>query len=485
MMNKLGYYIIHILIGLVITQLLLTSSTSINIIGLILLIIHSFIIFYFLNDHFLFVTYIFSLCIMNSGTKLGGISLAPLLIFISCILVPGRFYVKDRFVKICLLVLVVTNFLGYLVISAANFKEIIQSAIIFTGFILTFLFVQNLKFSEIHFNIILKIFTFLSFLLFLVALNQKFVFIDSSIPLLGAVEYASSSVSSVSYNFYGRLPSLFGDYELFSEFALLMFILSFSFIMDKRTMVYYKFRGTPFILLLFSFMNILITGTRSGFILIFVFLVIFFLFRLRVLFSSTTFKLFLILAILVPFIIQYGDLVGLDIIVNRLKEIDTSNIGVKNIQSGEEMNRAYVYAEGYNRLSKESWLLGYGFGTSSANNMAWFGKLGPTGTSDIRDFHSLYLCIPMIYGWIGGIAYLMLIVYIIFSLLRKYFLLKNNPLEGITLGFALLFIFFLANEIKIDSLRSYNYHYLIWILMGFALTIINTKASTDEDPLDH
>ena len=168
-MHKLGYYIIHILIGLVIAQLLLNLSPPIKIIGLILLITHSFIIFYFLNDHFLFVIYIFSLCIMNTGDSLGGITLAPLLIFISYILVPGRFYVKDRFVKICLFVLVVTNFFGYLVKNPANFKEIIQSAIIFTGFTLTFIFIQNFKFTKIHFNIILKIFTFLSFLLFLVA----------------------------------------------------------------------------------------------------------------------------------------------------------------------------------------------------------------------------------------------------------------------------------------------------------------------------
>lgn len=480
-MGKLSYYIIHVLIGLMIAQLLSVDSTIVTIIGLALLIVHSFIIFYLLKDHFLFIVYILSLCLLRTGDLLGGITLAPFLIFISYILFQGKLYVKDIFIRICLFVLVITNLLGYSVKNPSGIADITQSAVIFISLILTFIFIQNFKFTKDHFNIILKIFTSLSVLLFLVALNQKFVFVDSSFPILGAVQ-GYPSVGSVRFAFEGRFPSLFGDYELFSEFALLMFILSFSLFMDKKSLDYFKFGKTPFILMFFSFMNILITGTRSGFILILVFLFIFFLFRLNAFFSTKTFILFISLAILVPLFIQYGDLVGMDVIVSRLSEIDVKHLSLNSIKTGEEINRSTVYLAGYQRMSEENWLLGYGYGISQSNRMAWFGNLVVFDSSQIKDFHSLYLCIPMIYGWIGSIAYFFLLIYIIFSLLRMCSLPENNPFKGIMFGFTLLFVFFLANEIKINSLRYYNYHYLIWILMGIALATIYNKPIAEEKP---
>ena len=68
--NNLGYYIKHILIGLIIAQLLSSTSNSYNILGLVLIVIQSIIIFYYFNDHFLFIIYIFSLCMIYTLSKL-------------------------------------------------------------------------------------------------------------------------------------------------------------------------------------------------------------------------------------------------------------------------------------------------------------------------------------------------------------------------------------------------------------------------------
>lgn len=481
-MYKFSYYIVNIIIGLVIAQLLCTISTSIVFIGLILLIIHSLIIFYLFNDHFLFFIYVFSLCIMNTSDKLGGIVLAPLIIFISYLFLQGKFDIKDKFVKFCLYILFITNCLGYLVKNQAETIDIIQSLIIFSGCILTFVFVQNFKFTKVQINITFKVLTFLSFVLFLVALNQKFVFIDSSIPLLGS-EALDTSVSEVGIYYGLRMPSLFFDYELFSEFALMMFILSFSIITEKSTKAYFGFTALPYYLAFISLLNIIITGTRSGFLLLFGFLIIFTFFRTKNLFSTQTFIVVASLAILVPVMVNYAELIGLDYLINRFKEIDFKNVSLNNIVSGEEMNRAYVYAEGYNRIKQENWLLGYGYGTQQSNNLAWFSKLGASGVLEIRDFHSLYICMPMIYGWIGGIVYLGMVIYIIILLFRKYLKTNENPLRIFIFGLAFLFIFFLINQIKINSLRLYNYHYMIWILMGFALSVLRIKSISDEDSL--
>jgi len=237
-MSKLIYYLSHISVGLLINQLLTSDLTSYNIFGLMLLIIHSYIIFRYYRDHFLFIVYMFSISIMNTFEKLGGIILLPLLILLPYFAASGNFVIKDKLIKILLIILVVTNFLGYLIKNDLGNFEIFQSGIIFTGSILTFIFVANFEFSKSHYNIVIKVFTFLSVILFLVAFNQKFVIIDSTYAILGKVK-GYAMVSNINIVFGERIPSLFGDYELFSEFSLLMFIIAFCIMMDKITVIYF------------------------------------------------------------------------------------------------------------------------------------------------------------------------------------------------------------------------------------------------------
>lgn len=474
-MYKFVYYILNIFLGICIVQLLAVDTTTVKLVGLVLLIIHSFILFHILHDEFLFIIYSLSLCILGTGDYLGGITLAPLIIIVSYLLFHGRLYIKDKFVGISLLILFITNLLGYMVKNPSDLMDIIQSSVIFLGFVLTFIFIQNFKFTKEQVKYLFQVLTFISILLFVVALNQKYVFIDSSVFLLGA-NPGYSSVSSVKYAFEGRFPSLFGDYELFSEFALLMFILAFSFFMDKKSTVYYNMGNTPLFLMFFSFLNILITGTRSGFILIFAFIIIYFIFRTATLFSSKALLLISFLVIMIPLIINFGEVLGFDVMTNRLNEIDLRRLSFNSLITGEEINRGYVYAEGYKRIGEENWILGYGYGVSQSNRMAWLGKLGPLG-SNIKDFHSLYLCIPMIYGWIGGATYLALIIYSILVLLKSSLRSDNKSQKGILIGFAFLFTFFLINEIKINSLRSYNYHFLIWILLAISISLSSYKPA--------
>lgn len=475
-MYKFIYYLLNLFLGISVAQLLSAHSTALKFVGLIILVAHSFIIFHIFHDEFLFIISTFSLCIMGTGDFFGGIVFAPLVVLVSHLLFKGKVYIKDKFIGICLLILFFTNILGYLVKNPSDRMDVLQSTVMFLGFILTFIYVQNFKFTQVQVRYIILTSVFMSFILFVVALNQKFVFIDSSLFLLGA-NPGYPSVSSVKYAFEGRFPSLFGDYELFSEFALLMFILGFSLFMDKNASQYFRLGYWPLVLMVFSFLNTLITGTRSGFILIFAFIFIFFIFRTATLFTNKALLLVSFLIIMIPIIINFGDLFGFDVISNRLKEIDLTRLSVNSLVTGEEINRGYVYSEGYKRIGEENWTLGYGYGVSHSNSLAWLGKLGPLG-SNIKDFHSLYLCIPMIYGWIGGITYLVLIIYTIVILFKSSIKQENLSQRGILIAFAFMFVFFLINEIKINSLRAYNYHFLIWILLAMAVAISSNNPIT-------
>lgn len=467
-MKKLIYYIINIVLGLVFVQFISTESTLTRLIGLGFIVIHLFIIFHIFHDQFLFIVYLLCQCTMGSFDKLGGITLAPLIVILAYLLFKGKLFIKDKFIGFCLLILVTVNLLGYLMKNPSDMFDLFQSVIIFSGFILTFIFIQNFRFSATNIQSLFHVLTFISIILFAVALNQKYVFIDSSFFLLGAIP-GYPSVSRVKVSYDGRFPSLFADYELFSEFSLLMFILAFSVFMDKKSIGNFDLGKTPFFLMVFSFMNILITGTRSGFILLFAFVLMFFVVRTGTLFTKKTLLLFTILIIMVPVIINFGDLIGFDFLIDRLNEIDRSRLSVNSLVTGEQLNRSTVYAAGFKRLGEVNWIVGYGYGVSNANSHAWLGKIGALGI-EIRDFHSLYLCIPMIYGWIGGVTYIVLILHTIFKIFKNYLRRDNEPLRGIALGFAFILIFFMINQLKINSLRVYNYHFLIWILLGIAIS---------------
>jgi hypothetical protein len=56
-----------------------------------------------------------------------------------------------------------------------------------------------------------------------------------------------------------------------------------------------------------------------------------------------------------------------------------------------------------------------------------------------------------------------------------------SPLNSFFLGFGLLFIFFLINQAKINSLRLYNYQLLIWMMIGIALSLSRVKDCIEDD----
>lgn len=480
-MRKLGYYLGHILVGLALAQFLHQQSNFTMAIALVLILVHAFIIFHGMKDQFLFMLYMFSLCFLFTNDIFGGITLIPLLVLLVSAFSPGVLKIKNGFIKTCIYILVLTNFAGYLLINQTGMSNIIQSAIIFTGMMLMFIFIQNYKFKKQHGKIILNVLTFISVLSFLVAFNQKYVILDSSLPLLGAIKYPS--VSIVGGMYYGRFPSLLGDYELFAEYSLLFFIIAFFIIMDEKVTSYFKLGISPYILLGSSFLCILMTGTRSGFLLVIAYIALFSTLRFRIFASSALLKVFVLIIIAMPLLFVFGDIIGLNEIIYRLGQINLDNIRLESIRSGEEMNRSLVYARGYQRLAEENWFIGYGFGRGFGNHWAWYGSPFEGQLDRITDFHSLYLSLPMIYGLIGGGAYLSIIVYIIIISFKRYSTSRNNPLRGIFIGFSFLFVFFLIDQIKINSMRYYNYHFLIWIIMGFALSIINSKIKIDNESI--
>jgi len=114
-------------------------------------------------------------------------------------------------------------------------------------------------------------------------------------------------------------------------------------------------------------------------------------------------------------------------------------------------------------------LIGYGWSTYPNNRAAWFG----TVEQERADPHSLYYSLPMLFGWSGSLAFLILITSPIWFGLFKLHRSSLYDAETRRIGwtFVLVFILFMVNEYKQAFLISSNYFFIIMVWSGLAVSI--------------
>ena len=160
-------------------------------------------------------------------------------------------------------------------------------------------------------------------------------------------------------------------------------------------------------------------------------------------------------------------------------KINFSKLNFETFISGEQINRAYAFSFAFVRLAEESWWLGWGWGVRESNALAWF----PDDyiRSKRVDYHSLYLSLPMIFGWVGTFSFLFIIYYTLKN--NLYLIIKNGKQYSyiilVSMCFVLLISIFIINEYKINSMRWPQYFLLIWFWLGFGNSIINTANKTN------
>ena len=139
-------------------------------------------------------------------------------------------------------------------------------------------------------------------------------------------------------------------------------------------------------------------------------------------------------------------LLPLDFILERINnEPDFIENILKNPITGKGTSREIGFTLGLQRLSDEPWIIGYGWAVGSGNKMAWFGGSLTGWARQRADPHSLYYAIIPIFGWIGAVAFILLILNLIFSLYKttKKIKIKDSLLFPLSIGlFFLLTIFY-------------------------------------------
>lgn len=168
---------------------------------------------------------------------------------------------------------------------------------------------------------------------------------------------------------------------------------------------------------------------------------------------------------------------NINIVFSRLTEIEEVNknaggVTFRRIVKGSAFNREEAFkVAGERYRSKESWIIGYGWGLEKNNRDAFYTnpKIPRLST------HSQIFAILFLFGWIGFFSYFAMILRIIY---KSYKTSVNKSLDYIirlmAFFFLISFCLFTFNEIKVDSIYSPSYFAVTIIWMGLAFATNNT-----------
>jgi hypothetical protein len=337
---------------------------------------------------------------------------------------------------------------------------------------------RNLTLSPDRVRLLIYTVSVAGFCMLMACINQWLGLVKMNTPLLGL--YSRDHGGGVNFLRFGehRTVGTMGTIELLGEYSVLMIVLLIPLIVSRSSR---EIVGVRLYLLIGSVLSfvfcIIFSETRSSVILLSLVIVIYLTFFAVTRISSIDNRRALATLVIVGVIavMSLWNVVGGDYVWNRLASLDLEHASLSDLASGERINRLETYAIGIERLHQRDWIFGFGSGVDESNRMAWFGSMN----SQYVDFHSLYLALPMLYGWAGSAAF---IVLILFTAGRCYWTVmkyrhETHFLTPLCLGLAFFWLFFLTNEYKISILRNANYQMLVWVWLGLSQAVVTTIES--------
>lgn len=352
----------------------------------------------------------------------------------------------------------------------------IQATVVAFSHVLVFYYCASQPMTASRLKRLLSIWFVIACWAFAMSLNQKYHWVITPSPLLPQRYDVTGGIVTIP-------AASFSNSELFGEYFCIVFVLSLVIITHLKELARLRIKTIfPLLMVLLSLGAMLMGGSRAA-VLLAAAATAYIVFDNIVIASSagTIRRLFVLLAALLiggVFILKLGSFLFLDAMVEDFEQLDPSNTTVEAVISGEAINRSTVYAPAYRRLSEKSWWIGYGYNLSGNNRES----LGIEGER-IVDFHSLYLSLPIFYGWIGATAYVLLVfgaglrIYLCYLKARRL----NHFLVPIALGLAIVWGVFLLDQYKISVTRNPSYFILTWFWLGWTHSVANSMRHQ----LDH
>lgn len=379
---------------------------------------------------------------------------------------------NQKFVTTFIYIFLLSSILGWSVNFAGAAHHLVISIISFLGILLLFIVASRLYISKIRILIFLKISIILTFYSLFASVNKYLNIIPFNTPMLP--KYALNEMKIAVGG------GVLNNSSIYGEQSMLMIILYGSFLLYGNNR--YLSKRILYLAIILSLINVFFSISRSVLILSVVGFLLLIIFQYKIAPIKIGRQVATVLLIFVTgfAVIQVVNYSGLGLVFERLNAFEDqyeksggSGFSIDRIFDGSVFGRKESFDLGYERYhSKDSWLIGYGWGNADSNRIAFYVDTSTLqGTS-----HSQIFAVLFLFGWLGIFAYFGLYFYAIY----KSFLISGTNISGMydyrlfAFSLTLILLLFIVNEIKVDSI-SYQYYFgATIILLGLSFANINT-----------
>jgi len=360
------------------------------------------------------------------------------------------------------------NVLGYL-FHQVEIAGIIQGFITFTSFLLIYLIISENEFQLSDISFIFKGLMIVQVFSLAINLLKLFDVYNSSLPMFGG----ESRIGSMTQ------AGVMGNSELFSELNVIILIFITAVILSKELKGRFLFSNFElFFFLYVSLANVILTRSKSG-IILYVIALVYMLLKSKLfsLYQGDLRGLLILIVSVLSFFVFFGPIVNTKFSFTEFEILTDFRFNEDQIIKGYGLNRNNVFLMALDKLNERPWVIGYGWGNTERNRIAW----GITNRPEIADFHNLYYSLPMIFGWIG----FFIIVFLMLKTTLRLLQFKDNGLmyENVILRqviFLLIMIVILIDQFKISAMRDPNYFMMFWIFLGLANSITSKHLQNEE-----
>jgi hypothetical protein len=451
----------------------IVPSVAVNIMGVGLVGLILGYVLFVRRDSFSFLLIVFVCSGFRYANNQGGLfNLVTFFLLASHLLInPVRETMRSRDSVIVglMFVLIVSNMIGLIVRNPMPLNVRILEACSFNAFMLAFYVAGNLRLTDQRLKKLLYVLSGTVIYGFLVSINQHYAIVGGfNTPLLGFGD-----------NFYAA-SNAFGTFQSASsngQYSMIIFAFLMPLLCASASRSRLRLKPIFFVLVAILCMsNVVLSNMRAAavesFMLLIIYSAMFTVMYRRSFKNSKYLNVFTIT--LVFFMMSFGVLVGTDNMIRDFEEVEIESIG--DVVSGRAINRG-SWTDRFDRMLSESWWIGYAHGVSESNQIAAGAqKLASGRLVGGGHLHNLYMALPILYGWFGGVAYLGLFIVTVTRLLsavKKFSF--DRLLVVVCLSFLMSLVFFLLDEFKSGNAVQYiNYPMIVWIWLGFALSAVRT-----------
>ncbi|AYN66680.1 O-antigen ligase domain-containing protein [Euzebyella marina] len=351
----------------------------------------------------------------------------------------------------------------------------VQSILAFSLLLYLFYFTSKINLTANKLTTIFIALTLFFYYLFLVSVNQRYIFINYDLPFLPLnpdnVDYELGII---------RSSATLGNFEAYAEFCVSFIAILFpSFISGSLYAQSKKLYVLVLIAMPISVYSMVLTATRSSMLLLpFILLTALVILGRRVktlvLFRFSMFILILLLLNSTFHVIDFS------VFLERSKSIDFERLTISKLISGEEMNRGDVFDYAWNEVKEANTLIGRGYFSTIDEYRSNHFPVDNIGDG-IADYHNIYLSSYVLWGSVGSFCLTILFFYAIYNGLVTYWKFKEHGsfVVDLILGFTIMFSFFLVNQLKIQFIRDVNYFMLVLLLLAIFISAIKIMKTNN------